>query len=393
MIYFLRFKDLPERPSCAFYQRVRFLSDQYDLTILMRRGAHVAPGLADRASVRRCPWGFSSDNWASLDLGIYALWVFLTLLRAPRPKAVYTFHSFEAPLGAVAHLFRMRWVVDMLDLPEAVYLVGGRGADGHLAVPLLHLFVGVMRRIVRSADLVIAVGVGLEVGLPPRLLGDYGVPADRLLPVPNGVDDNLLQLAIERPEDGAFRLFYVGAVAANRGIKEMLDAFTLVHQQVPEAQLVVAGPVHRHFASHLPELLSRCAAARAAIVLLGEINHDEVLEWIRRSDVCLYPFLSAPGLDEVIPIKVLEYLALGRPVVASDLPGVRLLVSHLGNGLLVPPGDPVSMAHAVLRLHADVELRDRLGGAGRLTAEGLTWKEIHRQLGERLPTALLQGIG
>jgi glycosyltransferase involved in cell wall biosynthesis len=71
----------------------------------------------------------------------------------------------------------------------------------------------------------------------------------------------------------------------------------------------------------------------------------------------------------VIPNKVFQALACGRPVVTADTAGARELLTHDADALLVPPGDGAAVAHAVRRLAEDGSLAERLGAAGRATYE------------------------
>jgi glycosyltransferase involved in cell wall biosynthesis len=81
------------------------------------------------------------------------------------------------------------------------------------------------------------------------------------------------------------------------------------------------------------------------------------------------------------PLKLFEYMASGRAVIASDLPSTAEIVEDGVNGLLYPPGDVQALAAALKRLHEDAALRERLGKAGREQALGqFTWKARARRI-------------
>src|SRR5690606_19885917 len=84
------------------------------------------------------------------------------------------------------------------------------------------------------------------------------------------------------------------------------------------------------------------------------------------------------------PLKLFEYLALGRAIVASDLPAIREVLTHDVDALLVPPGDAAALAAAIGRLADDAALRTRLGAAARARAAAFTWAAR----AERLEAAL-----
>ena len=79
-----------------------------------------------------------------------------------------------------------------------------------------------------------------------------------------------------------------------------------------------------------------------------------------------------------------EYLALGKAVAASDLPGVRTLVKHRENGLLFRPGDPRDLARALSRILEDRALRERLEARARASVTPFDWGGIHHRIADRL---------
>jgi len=95
---------------------------------------------------------------------------------------------------------------------------------------------------------------------------------------------------------------------------------------------------------------------------------DRLMECYDEADVFVMP--SVEGRGEGVPKVALEAMARGVPVVASDVGGIRTLITHEANGLLVPPGDERELVDAVSRLWGDADLRSRLARAGVETARG-----------------------
>ena len=89
------------------------------------------------------------------------------------------------------------------------------------------------------------------------------------------------------------------------------------------------------------------APSQCAVVAEGIASNPEAIRLISRAAVGLVPLLDVPNYRDSQPTKLLEYLAMGVPVVASDLPGTRELVESLNAVRLVPPGDAKSMAAAI----------------------------------------------
>lgn len=194
-------------------------------------------------------------------------------------------------------------------------------------------------RAYRTADVVLV--------LAPYLAGvarEHG--ARRVEVVPNGID--LLDLGIEQPVTRAasrpLRVIHVGRLAVEKGVDHLLAAMRMVNAQVT---IVGSGPREadlRAAAADLPHVRFAGNVPRAS---LGELysTHDV--------------FVTAT-LNEGFALVVLEALACGLPVIATDIDANRAVVRHGENGLLVPPADPRAMADALEMLARDEELRARL---------------------------------
>jgi glycosyltransferase involved in cell wall biosynthesis len=135
---------------------------------------------------------------------------------------------------------------------------------------------------------------------------------------------------------------YVGDVTVERGLVEAVEAAG--QARIP---LEVVGPVDDAVRAML-----ETAAARAGtrLTLTGRLPHAQAMARVATSRVALSPLRDLPNYRESIPTKVIEYLALGVPVVATDLPATRRLVGGLQAVELVPPGRAEPMAAAMARL-------------------------------------------
>jgi glycosyltransferase involved in cell wall biosynthesis len=107
------------------------------------------------------------------------------------------------------------------------------------------------------------------------------------------------------------------------------------------------------------------------VVFLGLVQHDRIPEIVGSFDIALQPRVVAYAS----PLKIFEYMALGRAIVAPDQPNIREVLSHEQDALLFDPNDPTAMRAAVLRLARDPELRARLGNAAReeIISRDYTW--------------------
>ncbi len=182
--------------------------------------------------------------------------------------------------------------------------------------------------------------------------------ADRTLVIPNAVDvDAYPQAPLVRPVP---RLIAVGRLAAPKDWSTLLSALAELGSETFEELVIVGDGSERERVED--ELARRSLEGR--VRLLGE--RDDVPDLLADADV----FLLA-SRSEGLPLSVIEAMAAGLPVVASDVGGLRELVREGETGALVRPGDPAALAEALRPLLADRELRRRLGTAGRERAKAL----------------------
>jgi glycosyltransferase involved in cell wall biosynthesis len=143
---------------------------------------------------------------------------------------------------------------------------------------------------------------------------------------------------------------YVGGLGPLRGLEVMRAAFPLVG--LPGARLVLAGPGDP---GHLPP----------GAESLGPVDHSRVPALLAAARVAWVPLQRHGNYDRAVPTKLVEAMAAGRPVVASDLGRMGAIVREAGCGLLVPPADAEAHAAALARLLSDGDEAARMGAAGR----------------------------
>lgn len=155
-------------------------------------------------------------------------------------------------------------------------------------------------------------------------------------------------IAPEDPVVGAVTRFH-----AAKGIRYLVEAFPGVLGERPDAHLVLVGE-----GPERPELEARAEALGIAdrVVFAGFRRDVE-------SYYAMFDISTVPSIEEGFGNVAVEAMALGTPVVASDLGGLREIITHGRDGLLVPAADPRSLAEAILHLLRDPELRRRMGSA------------------------------
>jgi glycosyltransferase involved in cell wall biosynthesis len=175
--------------------------------------------------------------------------------------------------------------------------------------------------------------------------------------VPDGVDLELAAAAaLARPPNPRPVVLYLGSLHRWKGVEVALKAL----QALPGCDLHVAGGTDARIAE-LRTLASALGLGdRARFV--GRIEPRRRFECIARSDICLLPL----GRDSIAarytsPLKLFEYMVMGKPIVASDLPSLREVLTDRETALLVPPEDPATLAGAIHRLCNDPDLAVAMG--------------------------------
>ncbi|RKK02409.1 glycosyltransferase [Pseudoroseomonas wenyumeiae] len=196
-----------------------------------------------------------------------------------------------------------------------------------------------------------------------------GVPDERITVVPNGIHPEEFPAMAARPADaeGPLVLGFVGFVRDWHGLDHVVRAMAAYRGQHPLALKVVGdGPAR----PGLEKLAAELGIAER-VTFTGLAARDAVPGLISGFDIALQP----ASVAYASPLKVFEYMAAGRAIVAPDQPNLREVLRHEETALLFDPGSPEAMWQAVLRLDEDATLRQRLGEAARaeITRRDLTW--------------------
>jgi glycosyltransferase involved in cell wall biosynthesis len=204
-----------------------------------------------------------------------------------------------------------------------------------------------------------------------KVLGEIvaanGVERERITVIHNGVHRGrfALQRYTARPRSSIV-VGFVGFVRDWHGLDAVITG--LASERVdPPIRLVVVGP-------GCAKLIDQAQAlgVRELVEFTGLRQREAIPEVIRAFDIAL----QARAVAYASPLKLFEYMACGRAIVAPDQPNIREILTNGENALLFDPEKPAALWHAIQRLAADPELRERLGRAARetLDARDYTWE-------------------
>lgn len=303
--------------------------------------------------------------------------------RRERATVLHTTTHFPNALvtEAAARATGLPWVYEMRGQLERTWVAGRpEGLREHAAASERYrLWRDRELEMARAADHVVVLSQVLRDEVVAR-----GLPPERVTVVPNAVDATLLDDAAGPTEPAAARRdlglpddgFWVGTVSSlvgYEGIDVLLHAVALLRADGVDVRCAVVGDgVSRPSLVRLADELGLGTAA----VLPGRVPPAQAVRWHRALDVFVVPRRDVEVARTVTPLKPVEAMAVGRPVVASDLPALAEVVGAPGAGLLVRPEDPRALADRLRDLQADPALRRRLAARGRDVAATRTWRAM-----------------
>lgn len=188
----------------------------------------------------------------------------------------------------------------------------------------------------------------------------YELDINEITVVGNGVDVNSFKPnpKIDREK---FSILYTGRLVYRKGLVDFVKSAEHVIKKYPDASFILTGNGGLRPAL---EKMIRNLGLENNFSFLGFITQDELIKYSQKSTI--YVLLS---YYEGLPTTVLEAMACGMPVVATNIPGTNEVITDGKTGLLVPPRNPRAVADAIVKLLKDEKLRKKMSEAGRLHIE------------------------
>lgn len=228
-------------------------------------------------------------------------------------------------------------------------------------------------RVLQRADAVMVVSKQLGASL-----ADFGVAPSKIHVIPNGAeieafdpedDGHLIRDALQLGE--AFVVGFVGSLKIWHGVDVLISGFKMLHDRDAGAKLLIVGtgPTEQSLREQADEM-----GLGESVVFTGAVDHADIPKHLSAMDVTTAPFRTVDAFY-FSPIKLFEYMAAGRCVVASQLGQIEDVIADGENGVLCRPDDAESLADALITLWSDPDLRRRMASMARDCAErDYTWR-------------------
>ncbi len=159
---------------------------------------------------------------------------------------------------------------------------------------------------------------------------------------------------VQKPNDGIFRFVFVGRIVGDKGINELVEAFTLLHEKYPNTKLTLVGRYETEL-DPVSDLTRQRIDANPAIDACGPKYGDGLLKEFVKSDCHVMP-----SYREGFPNTPLEAGAMGLPNIVTDINGAREIVVNEENGLIVPPRTVQPLYDAMERMLTDDAMREKM---------------------------------
>jgi len=205
-----------------------------------------------------------------------------------------------------------------------------------------------------------------------------GVSKQRIEVIHNGIDlekfgelidkDSIRKLGLENKGlDNKLVLGFTGFMREWHKLDRVVDVVAASKRHDRHLLIVGDGPARQAVQSRAKKLgVSDC------VTITGIVNRDKIAAYVSSFDIALQPDV----VEYASPLKIFEYLALARAIIAPDSPNIKEILTHNKNALLFDPADPDAFVHCIEQLCDDVDLRKRLALAAKetITERKFTWE-------------------
>jgi phosphatidylinositol alpha-mannosyltransferase len=215
----------------------------------------------------------------------------------------------------------------------------------------------------------------IAVSQPARDFINGHFPADYTI-IPNGVDLEHFSPQVqplEQYRDGKINILFVSRLEKRKGVNHLLGAYQKVRKELGNCRLILVGPSTRWSRWYEEQVKQK---GLKDIVFTGWVPQEDLPRYYQTADIVCTP---ATG-RESFGLILLEAMAMGKPLVASNIDGYASVATHNAEALMVPPKDEHALAEALITLATDAKLRREMGERGKRKAAEYGWEHIARRV-------------
>jgi len=194
--------------------------------------------------------------------------------------------------------------------------------------------------------------------------------------IPNGIDLELFSPDVSPINefcDGKLNILFVGRLEEQKGVDYLIKAYKLVKKEIPDSRLIIVGPGTRLRGKYEKEVQQ---SGLKDVIFVGGKPQNELPQYYKAADVFCAP---ATGLES-FGIVLLEAMAVGKSVVATNIEGYNSVLTDGVEGRLVPPRDEKMLAQALVSLLTDEPLRQEMAARARLKAMEYSWEHVAQRV-------------
>lgn len=194
--------------------------------------------------------------------------------------------------------------------------------------------------------------------------------------IPNGVDIEHFSpnvTPIDEFCDEKLNILFTGRLEKRKGVKYLIEAYQIVKGEIPNSRLIIVGPGTRLRKKYEKQVRRN---KLEDVIFVGYVPYDELPRYYKTADVFCAP---ATG-HESFGIILLEAMAMGKPIVASNIDGYASLLTNDAEGTLVPPKDKRKLAQALISVLSDESLRQQMGAKGIIKAQEYSWERVAQKV-------------
>ena len=287
-----------------------------------------------------------------------------------KPDIIHAF--FVVPSGAVAYL-----MYKLYKIPYIIYLGGSDvpGVDKDRYGIIYNIVAPFIKLIWRNARFTVAASEGLK---------GYAINTDKkvkLTVIPNGVEFNRFKPAGNKKKNRKIKLLAIGRLIPRKGFQYLIEALPEVIKNSKrefEVEIIGSGPYY----GHLKELV-RKHKIENKVKFLGLVEYENLIKYYQQADI-----LINASYGEGMPLVVLEAMATGLPIIATNVAGNEELVKD--NGIIVRARNPKELAGALIKVLNNDGLRKNMGKNSLKIIKDYSWSRITEKYIELYKRAIIQ---